>query len=387
MKIAIDAKPLFTQRTGIGRYMYHLLREFSLLDQENDYFLCGGIRSIGKTRLGPAKDVAQYEQLLQRSIVQFKVPFPFRKIIRIASGVYTQAAIRMKGAEIFWGTNYFGLFGKSFKTVITIHAMAHAYYPECMHPVMGRDLRRKLKSHAIKADLILTESEHSKGDIIRFLGVREEKIRVIHNGVSHEFHPLENKGEMEKLRQKYHLPQRFILFVGMIEPRKNIIGLMDAFRRLIRDPGFKHHLVIVGSNGWKTQKIFKAAEDLVRNGRIHFTGYAPEADLPGLYNLADLFVYPSFYEGFGFPVIEAMACGVPVITSNASCLPEIAGDAAVYVIPTQTEELVSAIGTVLGNESLSQHLRQKGIERAKQFSWKTAARETLDAFNAVAQIS
>jgi glycosyltransferase involved in cell wall biosynthesis len=186
---------------------------------------------------------------------------------------------------------------------------------------------------------------------------------------------------LNSIKQKYHLPDRFILFVGTLEPRKNIIRLLEAYAR-IKDK-LPHKLVIAGTKGWLYQPIFEAVKRLSLRNNVIFLGYVDDGNLPALYNLADLFVYPSIYEGFGLPVLEAMACGIPVITSNVSSLPEVAGDAAVLVDPYNVKELAGAMKHVLTNASLRKQVINKGFQQAKNFSWKKCARETLKVYEEV----
>ena len=369
MKIALDAKPLFSRRTGIGRYIHQMLKELTRLDTDNEYFLCGVLGAMHKGRI--SGDV--FQKLGQR----FKIPFPFRKIVRIATELYIPRGMRKVGARLFWGTNYFGVFGRDFKTVINIHDMAHARYPQHAHPVMGKHLTGKLRDHAHKAHGILTGSHHAKKEIVELLNVPEEKIRVVYHGVEDCFRPVTDTKVLHNIRKKYSLPEKFLLFVGMIEPRKNIVGLLEAFAGLCKDARFEHGLAIVGPKGWGFQEIFQKVRDLGLARRVVFTGYAPEEDLPALYNLADVFVCPSFYEGFGFPILEAMACGTPVIASAVSSLPEIGGDAPLYMDPQNTDEIVRSIKRVLEEDGLRNDMRQRGLARAQKFSWEAAARQTI----------
>lgn len=380
MKIILDGKPLLFRGSGIGHYTYNLLREFARLDQqhEHQYHLYGENNFLRKLPLPITLEATEYAQVAER--LRVNVPFPFKNLCRVIMTRKPQIVLRMLGIDLCWGNNFLGIFGPSFKTVITIHDMVYKHYPGITHPAMYKDLVQDLYDHAHSAHLIIAVSESTKRDVIKFLGVSEERIRVIYNGVRSQFQPIHDQGVLEQIRKKYNLPRQFILFAGMLEPRKNIVGLIRAFKKLTDDQEFRHWLVIAGSKGWQYEEIFKAAEDLGIKERVVLTGYIPDQDLVAIYNLADVFAYPSFYEGFGLPVLEAMACGTPVITSNVSSLPEVGGDAAVYVDPGRIEEIALSIKNVLSDNSLRQSLREKGLARSKNFSWENAARQTLRVF-------
>ena len=183
---------------------------------------------------------------------------------------------------------------------------------------------------------------------------------------------------------KYSITGSFILFVGNISPRKNILALLQAFNKL-KKRGIKHKLVIAGKKDQRYEQVLKTLNELNLGGEVIFTGYVPEEDLPKLYNAADLFVYPSLYEGFGLPILEAMACGTPVVASNVSSLPEVAGDAGLLVNPQDVDALTNAMYKVLTDDKLKESLIDKGLERAKFFSWEKTARETLEVYKEVAE--
>ena len=212
--------------------------------------------------------------------------------------------------------------------------------------------------------------------MVGWLGIEQEKVTVIRNGVDPCFNQLALAPA--HVRERYGLPPHFLLFVGTIEPRENLERLIAAFNLVA--PKIKHTLVIVGARGWKTSPIYGAASASPFRDRILFTGLVDDGDLPAVYNLADAFVYPSVYEGFGIPVIEAMACGTPVVTSNVSALPEVAGDAALLIDPFDVRGLAGAMERIVHDEPLRATLRAKGLERAKRFSWDTSARKSCSAF-------
>ena len=201
---------------------------------------------------------------------------------------------------------------------------------------------------------------------------------MVYNGKNERFKPL-NQKEVAEVKQKYNLDFPFILFVGVLQPRKNIPTLIKAYYKLKKE-GIKDKLVITGGKGWQYKEIFETVERLNLQKEVIFTGHIPDDDLPKLYNAADLFAFPSLYEGFGIPPLEAMACGIPVITSNTGSLPEVVGDAGIMVDPYDIDGLAKAMYEVLNNEGLKEEMVKKGLERAKMFSWKKCAKEVLDVY-------
>lgn len=231
-------------------------------------------------------------------------------------------------------------------------------------------------------DAVITDSTHSKADILRYFHLKSDKVTVIPAAAGDRYQPLE-PAQVQSVLRRYQLAQPYILYVGSIEPRKNLLRLLQAYARLRDDlPAWK--LVIVGArNAWKSTPISAELRKLNLTSWVQFTGYVPEEDLPALYNGASLFVFPSLYEGFGLPVLEAMACGTPVITSNISSLPEVAGDAALLVDPYNVDEIAAVMRRVLSDPDLCADLRHRGLERAKEFSWERTARQTLEVYRKV----
>lgn len=225
-----------------------------------------------------------------------------------------------------------------------------------------------------RAARIAALSENTKQDILSFLSIPEENIEVVYPGVPEEFRPLPSH-EGERVRDRYQLPNPFILFVGSFHPRKNLTGLLDAFEGVADQ--LPHDLVIIGANRWNSEAIRKRIQGSPVAQRIRVIGLVPRSDLPLFYNESDLFVFPSLYEGFGFPVLEALACGCPTITTNVSSLPEVAGNAALLVSPGSTEDLSNAIYQVLTSAQLRVTLRRLALEQAQRFSWITTAEKTL----------
>lgn len=238
---------------------------------------------------------------------------------------------------------------------------------------------------ALRADRIIAVSDSTKNDLIKLYGMKKDKIRTIHSAVSGRFEVLgRNDAKLVKTKEKCGLPYNFILFLGTIEPRKNIVGAVrafNAFQEYAAENGrtdlAKYELVIAGESGWQADEIFAEMRNSSYKEKIKLINSVPDEEKPYLYNLASLFVYPSFFEGFGFPPLEAMKCGVPVIVSNNSSLPEVAGGAAVMIDPDRPDEIMQAMKEILTNKELRETLIAKGIEQAKKFSWRKAAEDTL----------
>ncbi len=382
MNIAIDGRHLFDQLSGIGRYTSELVSALYAEKCEHNIYLYAYRGSKLFTHISHDMDEAKLNEVLGQSS-GFRVPYPFRKISRLS---VTWVANHRKRPPIhaFLWTNFLGDFSRDYKSIITIHDMAHHYYPHYVVPGHDVNLPRYLKSHASRADLILCISENTRKDVINILGVPEEKVWVTYMGVSRVFCSNRDENLLSDLRKRYGLPERFILFVGTIEPRKNLVKLVEAFHMLYSRDRIKEPLVIVGGKGWKNEPLYELIRKLKIEDRIIFTGHVSDTDLPLFYNSATVFAYPSLYEGFGMPVIEAMACGVPVVTSNVSSLPEVAGDAAILVNPEDPEEIASGINRILTDEDLYKNLQDRGFKQASKFTWESCAKKTLEAIYYVA---
>jgi glycosyltransferase involved in cell wall biosynthesis len=270
------------------------------------------------------------------------------------------------------------------KAIITIHDLAFEWYPKHFNAPDRLRMKMLVPMSARRADHIITVSEFSKRDIVARYGIQVEKVSVVPNGVDTKiFHPNLDQEYLNSIKRKYKLPDRYILYVGTVQPRKNLERLIKAFDQVVHDFNIPHHLIIAGRKGWLTEPIYLAAMTAVREDRIHFQVAPSYSDLPGLYSLAEIFAFPSLFEGFGLPPLEAMATGTPVITSNTSSLPEVVGKAALLVDPYRVEEIADAIKTMVCDENLGHELAQRGVERAQQFSWEKSARIAWEIYQAV----
>nr|WP_286207195.1 glycosyltransferase family 1 protein [Thermomicrobium sp. CFH 73360] len=266
--------------------------------------------------------------------------------------------------------------------VVTVHDLAFVYFPE-HYPAAKRWYLRLLTGLSVRrARRVIAVSETTRRDVVRTYGIAPERISTIPNGIDADWRRIDD-AELERWRGQQGLPERFLLFVGTVQPRKNLIALLEAFAQL--GPEFPWPLFVVGAAGWLDSPIYRRVEDLGLARRVRFTGYVPPEELRYWYSAATIFIYPSLYEGFGLPVLEAMACETPVITSNCSALPEVAGDAAVLVEPTDPLAIAAAIQSLVMDEERRRVLAQAGRERARQFTWERTARETAAVYRALSE--
>jgi glycosyltransferase involved in cell wall biosynthesis len=244
-------------------------------------------------------------------------------------------------------------------------------------------LRWMARFSARRADQIITISESTRQDVIRWLGARPNKVRAIHCGVEPRFKPMRDEARLTTFRTARGLPENFILYLGTIEPRKNLIRLIDAYADLRRRGVTQWPLILAGGRGWHDTPILEHAAQADLGEALQFAGFVPDEEQPLWYNAATLFVYPSEYEGFGLPPLEALACGTPVVASNSSSLPEVVGDAAVLVDPTRSSAIADGIQRVLEDKPLRERLAEAGPEQSKAFTWRRMAEETLAVYRLV----
>ncbi len=376
MTIGIDIRMLARgARTGVEEYTINLLSNMLCLDKNVKYKLFYN---------GHKKIELDYSwlKLPNVELIQFKIP---NRVLDISSRVlnYPKIDKLLKGVEVFFSPHIFlSSVSKKCKTVVTFHDLSFEKYPEFYSA--GKNywhFSMSPEKQAKKADRIIAVSQSTKDDLVELYKINPNKIKVIYSGVNEVSSIKYQVSRESEVRKKYNLPKNYVLYLGTLEPRKNIIGLIKAFELLKKSyklQATSYKLVIAGAKGWLYEDIFKAANSSSVKDDIIFTGFVDDEDKPALYNCAELFVYPSFYEGFGFPPLEAMKYGVPVITSNFSSLPEAVGDAAIIVNPYNLDELAEAIQMVLTDDNLKNILIKKGFEQVKKFSWQKCAEETLE---------
>jgi len=268
------------------------------------------------------------------------------------------------------------------RSVITVHDLTFLHYPQFITAESRAYYNRQIAGAVRRADHILADSHATQSDLISMLNVPGEKVTVVHLAADPAFRPMDEDQVMPVVA-RYGLQPGFLLCVGTLEPRKNLPGLLEAYRLLLGVLDDFAPLVLVGGRGWLYDEIFERVEALRLGERVRFLHDVPDADLPGLYNAAGLLTTPSFYEGFGLPALEAMACGTPVVVSDRSSLPEIVGQAGRLVNPDDPHDLAQALAQVLTDGSLRERMRALGLERAAQFSWERTARETLAVYRRV----
>jgi glycosyltransferase involved in cell wall biosynthesis len=347
---------------GVHQYIYHLL-----------------------CHLGQADDGLRYTVLLGRGVLPPDVTLASlrsrwptgRAALRV---VWEQLAqpwvLRRVRADLVHGPVFVGPLFALCPAVITIHDLSFIRFPAMFRPTNRLYLTVLTRLSARRARRLIAVSEYTALETRRLLGVSPERIDVVYHGVDPAFRPLPAKA-VAAFRQRHELPDRFVLFVGTLEPRKNLVRLVEAFAR-VRDREMA--LVLAGGRGWLYDELFARVEALGLSERVIFPGYVMSDELPLWYNAATALAYPSVYEGFGLPVLEAQACGTPVLTSNVSSLPEAAGDAALMVDPYDVEALVAGLDLLLESESLRHGLRERGLGHAGQFSWPFAAQQTARVY-------
>jgi glycosyltransferase involved in cell wall biosynthesis len=279
-------------------------------------------------------------------------------------------------------TGIYPLYLAHCRKVVTVHDAFPLVTPRTSTAMENLLYRTWLPLALPQADAIITSSEHSKGDILRYLPVREEKIFVVPIATPSTFRPL-SQDQAQPILQRYKLDFPYIFFAGSLSPRKNLLRLLRAYARLQESlPGWK--LVVAGvQNPWKSNPVAEIVQSLGLSDLVHFTGYVAQADMPALYNGATLFCFPTLYEGFGMPPLEAMACGTPVVASNVSSLPEVTGEAAVLVDPYDVGQIAAAMERILSDPELADDLRRRGLARASEFTTERMAQETLDVYHHV----
>jgi glycosyltransferase involved in cell wall biosynthesis len=286
--------------------------------------------------------------------------------------------------DIFHSTDFVLPPVRQARTILTVHDLTFMRLPECAEMGLRAYLNKVVPLSIERADLVLADSQSTKNDLIELLDVSPDKIEVVYAGVEERFRPMEGEMALQRVKKRYGLDFPFILSLGTLEPRKNFTGLIEAYA-LLRGKGQGRgrrglKLVIAGSRGWLYDEIFARVEELDLEDEVIFPGFVADKDLPALYNLAELFVFPSLYEGFGLPPLEAMACGTPVITSDRPSLPEVVGEAGLMVEATDGEALAGAMEWVLTDENLREEIREKGLEQAEKFTWEAAAEKLLDVY-------
>lgn len=395
-KVGIDYTPAVRQGGGIGRWTRSLVSALLAADQPTDrleytLFYAGGGLNLqqenwlaNEERKTPAR--ARFvrlpfsEPMLTRAWQRLHLPLPLEWVARLSGSNQLDKVDVLHFPDFVIPPH---LPGK--KTLVTVHDLSFMITPECAEPKLRQYLDSAVPRSVRKADHISVDAAAIKTDLVERLKVPPEKISVIYGGVSPDFHPITDQAALEEVRQRLKLPEKFVLFIGTIEPRKNLARLVEAWQQLKNSPvGQGRRLVLAGRRGWLYEPIFSRIAELGMMDEIVWLDFVPEGDLTALYNLADVFCFPSLYEGFGIPPLEALACGTPIVTANNSSLKEVFTGAAFMCEATNVESIADAIRQALesldGDRKRVNELQAAGYERVKQFTWEKAAQDALHLY-------
>jgi glycosyltransferase involved in cell wall biosynthesis len=367
VRIGIDARKLHD--FGIGTYIRNLLRELSRLDRQTEFVLfcrpadAPALAALGENFRPVAETSGNYSVA-----EQLRIPL----------------ALKREGVTLFHAPHYVLPPLVLCPSVVTIHDCIHLMFPQYLPNRFALAYARaSIALASRRARRVLTVSESSKRDILRFVDVPPEKIDVIYNAYDERFGIEPREEDVVRVRERYQLHDEFVLYAGNVKPHKNLERLIEAFY-LVRKRGLDHlKLVLIGDDISKYAALRRAVHSHQLHKYVRFLGYLPEETLAVMYRLAAVFVFPSLYEGFGLPPLEAMASGTPVVTSNVSSLPEVAGDAALLIDPHDPGAIADGIERVLTDETLRRELRAKGLARAKQFSWESSVRRVREIYQEV----
>ncbi len=370
MHIGIDAHAIGAQQGGNETYIRGLIRALANLDDQNRYTIY----------LAEAEAAAEWQDGFIRRHANFEIRLLPKPTPLVRVPVFLSYELRQHPVDVLH-VQYTAPPFCPVPVVATIHDLAFEHMPETFTRRGSFQLKLTVRRTAQKAARIATVSEYSRWDLLRTYRLAPEKVAVTYNGVESHFTSALTKNEANEIRRQFGIDRDFLLAVGSLQPRKNLIRLIRAYARLrSENQNFTPQLVIVGRKLWLADEIFAEIRRQRWADDVILTGYVSDADLPKLYRQATAFVYPSLFEGFGLPPVEAMACGTPVVTSNVSSLPEVTGGAALLVDPLDQGSIESALLTITQDQSLRKRLREQGIEQAKKFTWQAAAEKTLQLY-------
>jgi glycosyltransferase involved in cell wall biosynthesis len=365
--VAIDARKLHD--FGIGTYIRNLLRQLARIDRDTEYvLLCRQTDLDVAAQLGPNF----------RAVLEPSPNYSLREQLHVPW------VLRRERPDVYHAPHYVLPAGVRCRSVVTIHDCIHLMFPQYLpNKAAYAYARASMWAAARRSDCILTVSEASKRDILHFFDVPPEKIVVVYNAIDDHFWLTPPEEDVARVRERYQLDHEFVLYVGNIKPHKNLVRLIEAFAEF-RKTGFEAvKLLIIGDEISKLPALRRAVHRHKLHKHVRFLGYLPDRTLAILYRLAAVFVFPSLYEGFGLPPLEAMASGTPVVTSNVSSLPEVAGDAAILVDPYDVDSIVDGLRRVVGDRAVAADLRRRGLERAREFSWERSVEKTRQVYQEV----
>jgi len=367
MRIGIDGRYIQDHFPGIGRYTYNLIQALAKAAPEDSFVLPYNPQSVN-TRYDLQRLRTPNVEMVSIDLPTFSLTEQYR----------LPSLIRHLGLDLFHSPYYIKPYFLPCPSVVTIYDLIPRLYPQYISPWARGIFEMAIRLATVTSRLVISVSQSAKEDLVRLLRVPPSKVWVTPLGVDTQFCPVNEKA-IFNLRQKYDLPEGYILYLGINKPHKNLVRLVEAFAKVKN----RRNLVLAGKEDPRYREVHEVVKQLSLQDRVVFLGQVPEDDLPALYSGAALFVFPSLYEGFGLPLLEAMACGVPVVCSSTSSLPEIAGRAAVMVDPLDVSQLARALERVLGDSDLRASMRQEGLKQAARFSWERTAKETLAVYRQV----
>lgn len=373
MHIAIDYTAAIHQGAGIGSYVRNLVAALLLEDSANQYTL------LTSGRPTPDHPFPTAANARGRSIF---IPDRYLNILWYRWRLLVPPVALFTGAaDLYHGPDFvLPPLGKRVRKMVTIHDLAFIEHPEYAVPSLAGYLRKVVPESVARADVVATVSSEVSRTLIEHFQTPREKLTVIPNGVAPYFRRITDPIILAATRHKFGLKSPLLLGVGTLEPRKNHLGLIKAFYQAQKQKNGPAMLAIAGGPGWLYEETRNLVAELKLERKVRFLGRVTDLELVTLYSMADVFAFPSFFEGFGIPPLEAMACGAPVITSNMSSLPEVAGDAALLIDPNDIDALAQAILRLLNNEQLRMELVQKGYQRVQQYTWAMSARKVLKTY-------
>jgi glycosyltransferase involved in cell wall biosynthesis len=383
MNILIDIRPLMDKRySGVAEYTFELLKALFAIDRKNNYWLFYNSYHDLSNRL----PIFDYPNV---SIIRTRYPnkiFNYA-LLKFCGRPYFDKLVGQPIDIFFMPHLNFASWSPSVHSVVTIHDISFVHFSEFFY--WRKNIWHRLlaiKKLLKRADTIVVLSENTRSDVTQYTGIDSAKCRTIFSGTSEVFTRYTKEDpRLQIVKEKYKLPDSFVLFLGTIEPRKNIEGLIEAFEIVKKTKFSDLQLVLAGGKGWKTKSVYQAASHSPYSKDIIFLDYVEADEKAALYNLATLFVYPSFYEGFGFPPLEAMACGTPTIVSAVSSLPEIVENASIMIDPYNPATIATAITEILNDNMLRLDLIEKGFKRAEEFKWSKTAEKYLELFSSISK--
>lgn len=387
MLIGIDAsRATVKRRTGTETYSVHVIQEMLRLGQGHRFRLyTNGPAPEGlfnpPLRAHPERSETESKEQAASGVEVRSIPFR-----RLWTHARLSAEMLGQAPDVLFVPAHVLPLIHPRASVVTVHDLGYLFYPEAHKPADRRYLDWSTRWNAHQAAVVLADSQATKADLVRAYGAPEDKIQVVYLGRDESLKQVTNPLRLAAVRARYDLAQRYLLYVGTLQPRKNLARVVQAFERICGRPELAGvQLVLAGKQGWLYESLFAQVAAQGLEERVIFPGYIPDEDLPALLSAATAFVFPSLYEGFGIPVLEAGGCGVPVITSNTSSLPEVAGDAALLVDPLDVDAIADAMYRLVTDPELTAELRRRGHENVKRFSWEKCARETLAVLESVVQ--